>query len=449
MKFTGNPWVDRFRAVDDLDVIRQRTRIRAEPLHLLHQDPAKLATARMHHALSRIFYPTQRSCEIIQSVVQAALGHAQMYHASSHAHLSRAYLDKLDIEPYVPMMLTGLAGTGKTQIRKAIGRLLSEESTIKPDAGHGEMPLVSMRSIAVRSRNRLSSLLLPLANPELANRSARLKVGDLPDACAHWLHMTGVCLVVVDELQFLTQSRSANTFVAQALLAITYLRTPVLVLANYSLGHRLKRRPSEELQRLLGQHMVLLPDPPDSADWQTILREYQRTVPDVFTFDFVKQATSLWAFSAGVKRELVTLLVLAYDLARKKRRTEVSWADVEVAYTTSEYSMSRRDIEALKLYGIGSSALREDLQCPFPIAASEEAAYAQALRKSRSSEVAVQCLDAVLTQRERGALAELKCMNAGRPTRTGSPEGASRRRREELSAATLKEADAEFRKTFQ
>lgn len=447
MKSTGNPWIDRFRAVSDLDVIRQRTRIRAEPLQDLDQDSPMLACARMRHALQGLFYPTQRSCEIIQGVIQTAQCHAQMYHADSRAHLTQAYLEKLDIEPYVPMMLTGLAGTGKSQIRKAIGRLLAEESMVKPDAGHGNIPLVAVRSIAVRSRNRLSSLLQPLANPEVANGSARIKVADLPDACAHWLHLTGVCLVIVDELQFLTQSSSANTFVAQALLAITFVRTPVLVVANYSLGHRLKRRPSEELQRLLGHHMVLLPDPPDSDDWHAILREYQRAAPGVFAFDFVKHAAPLWALCAGVKRELVALLVLAYALARRKKRVEVSWSDVEAAYTSSEFSTSRGDIEALILHGVGSSALREDLRCPFPIPESDENSYEHCLREARRLRVSAAALDSAMTQTERKAKAFVEKMLGAADTAAASQAAkATKGRKVQRTAASLREAGELFRK---
>jgi hypothetical protein len=347
MKSTENPWVDRFRAVDDLDVIRQRTRVRVEPLRLLHQDPDLVAAKRVDLALSRIFYPTQRSCKIIQYVVQTALAHAQMYHASSHDHLSRAYLEKLDIDPYVPMLLTGLAGTGKTQIHKALTRLLGDDSTIKPDAGHGQMPLIAMRSITAQGKDQLSTLLLPLANPELANRSGGFRVRDLPEACAHWLYLTGVCLVVVDELQFVTQSPKASTLIARVLLGFTYLRLPILMLGNYSLGHRLEARTYDEKQRLLGRPMVLLPDPPDSADWLAILREYQRTLPEVFNFDLVKRAMELWQFSAGVKRELVKLLTLAYEAARENQHQEVSWSDIETAYKSTQYSSARHDIEAL------------------------------------------------------------------------------------------------------
>lgn len=442
----ANPWAQHFLAVNDIDVIRQRTRVRAAPLCDLERDAPRVACERIRKTLQEIFYPTQRSCEIIQEIVQAGLAHAQLYHADSRAHLARAYLEKLDIEPYVPLLLTGLAGTGKTQIRKAVGRLFADESTVKLDAGHGRVPLVPLRSVAVQSRNRLSLLLQPLASPEVVSGAARVKVADLPAACAHWLYLTGTCMVVVDELQFLTQSRSANTLIAQALLAITYVRTPALVVANYRVGHRLKQRPSEELQRLLGNHIVLLPDPPNSADWFGVLREYQRAVPGVFSFDFVKQADSMWALCAGIKRELVALLILAYAYVRRAGRIEVSWQDVESAYTAPEFSTSRRDIEMLIRHGVGSSALREDLRCPFPIPVEQKESFGKSLKDARDARVAAATLDASLTQPERAAKELVERLGTpSDPAPMTSPRR-SGRRKGQRTAASLKEAGERFRK---
>ena len=403
IKGKSNPWIDRFHGLDDIETVKARTRVQAVPLADLDCDSPKEACARMLRAFQDIFYPTQRNSEIIRDVIQSARGHATLYYGDGRSRMERVYLEKLDIDPYVPMLLTGPAGTGKTQIRKAIGRLLAEESDVKLDAGHGSVPLVAMRSVTVRARNSISALLRPLASPDVARGISKASVAELPDDAAHWQYLCGVCLIAIDELQFLTLSRLANTFIAQALMALTYVKTPILVAANYSLGHRLLRRPAEEKHRLLGNHIVLLPDSADSDDWREVLREYQSAVPGVFDFDFGDLARPLWNFSAGIKRVVVALLVFAYALARRQCRTVVTWMDVEAAYVSSEFSASRGDIEALIMHGFGSAALPESLRCPFPVPESEEGRYEDDLRKARQSKIASASLDASMSEKERKA----------------------------------------------
>jgi hypothetical protein len=247
-------------------------------------------------------------------------------------------------------------------------------------------------------------------------------------------------------LQFLTMSGSANTLIAQALLAFSFVRTPFMVVANYSLGHKLKRRPPEDRQRFLGNVKILLPDGPEENDWLEVLDEYEHAVPGVFAFKFRDEAKPLWSLSAGVNRELVSLLVLAYCQARARGATTVSWEDVDRAYVQADFSDSRADIEALIMQGIGSQDLKESLRCPFPIPLSTSQEYDIHLKAVRAAKVANAALEASMSQSERGAKEFVeKLLNSGQPVKGNNGCDASKVKRTPRTVASMREAGEQFR----
>lgn len=447
MNSKSNPWVNRFDPIASIEAIREKTQLRVDPLLGLESMSAQEAADRIKDALKGTFYPTKRSCQIMQVAVHTAASHATRHHPNSKVHLAQCYAEKLDIEPYVPMLLTGLAGTGKSHLRKAIERLFPEPSSITIHEGHGEFPLVSLQSITVQGRNSVPAILRMLASPDVIDSEKTPQLTNLYDSCAQRQYLCGVCCIVVDELQFLTQSNTANTLITQVLLGLSYVKVPYLVVANYSLVHRLKRRKPEERQRLLSHPIVLLPDGPDTEDWIAVLKEYQRVVPGIYGFDFSECAAHLWSFTAGLKRELVSLLFLSYKLARRANRFQVAWPDVETAYLSAEYSDSRSDIETLILHGVSSSALSEDLRCPFEIADSETEKFNAALRAAREAKVAASALQASITTTERKAIDFVRTvLNMPASGNAKRPRSAPKLKRAKVTAESMKEAGERFRK---
>lgn len=376
-------------------------------------------------------------------VVQAAASHAARHHPDHKTHLARSYQEKIDIEPYVPMLLLGPAGTGKSELGKALLRLFPEPSSIELDPRHGPMPLVAIRSVKAQGRNSVASIVKLLA-PDSADKA---KLADLYELCARYQYICGVCCVLVDELQFFTQSKDANTLLTQLMLGVSYVKVPYLVIANYSLAHRLMRRNSEELQRLIGRPIVLLPDGPETKDWLAVLNEYQRVVPGIFDFSFSECAAALWSLCVGLKRILVRLLVLAYRKVRHSGRFQATWGDVEYAYSSMEFSGYRTDVEILVLHGMASPALREDLRCPFPIAPSDAEKYHAALRASREEKVAAAALRASINVAERKAVDFVRKVlsgpvDGGSGTRSVLPKTKPKKK----TAESIKEAGERFRK---
>lgn len=412
----SNSWVARYEAVANLAAIRRLSRLDAIPLIGLGADPVEVACERIRQEWQRLFVPTDQGCEILLKVVEAALAHARLAYPNDLAMSARSYEEMLDIEPYVPFCLTGLQGSGKSTLRRALGRVLPADDTVVVQCSGDRFPLVAMRVVVVKSLRSAAAVLRAIAGVKFA------RTENLANGCARWIYRRGCCLIAIDELQFLTQSEQANVLVCQVLLAVTYVGVPMVFISNYSLCHRLLQRPPEAIQRLLTRPLILAPDLPDSDDWRNLLAEYQKAVPNLFTFSFVDRARDLWNYCAGIKRYLVDLLVKSYGMARRAGSATANWEDVERTYRSVEYFASRRDVEALISYGLTGTCPSKNLVCPFQH--DRESAYMEQLRIVRSRRVADAVNDAAMSQPERRALAQIERERSNDPApvaKVGTP----------------------------
>lgn len=75
----------------------------------------------------------------------------------------------------MPTCITGPAGTGKSKLEKAFGRLLHGNSHVIVDPDHSPFPQIAYRGIRVKGMTTLSRFLAPLAKPEIANREAKVR----------------------------------------------------------------------------------------------------------------------------------------------------------------------------------------------------------------------------------------------------------------------------------
>tara|TARA_B110001454_G_scaffold213401_2_gene231553 strand:+ start:498 stop:1850 length:1353 start_codon:yes stop_codon:yes gene_type:complete len=402
----SNPLISRYAVCNSSEVIRRRTRLAVEPILDANTDTVEGACLRIKRAWKKTFVPTNAVVEIIRLQVECAQAHAAIYYRSPRSILEYGYADEIDADPYMPTCLTGLAGTGKSEIQHALVRLLGhQEVSVKLD-GHKAIPLTTFTRVAVSGHKSISQIVRHLGRPEVANGTVRIPEPQLPLECARWQYLTGGCLFSADEMQFLAQSQNANAFVSQALQALSEVRIPWLFGANFSLCWKLRSRHPETTQRLLSRPVVLVPDAPSSTCWANVLDAYDRVVPGLYAFHFKDRRHELWNYTAGIKRELVLLLTHAYRLCRLRGSWETQWSDVERAYGSIEYSVSRTDVGLLISHAAQGGSLRQDLACPFVDENSNESieAFRTQLRQARSTKVIAAAIDASMTVDERAAL---------------------------------------------
>jgi hypothetical protein len=217
----------------------------------------------------------------------------------------------------------------------------------------------------------------------------------------------GVAFLGVDEFQFATQSSDANTLVTQMLFSASHIGLPFVYATNFSLVHKLLRRPQEDRQRLLSNPKVLWPDPPESDDRIKTLELYRAINPDVLRFDAVNDSHAIYLYSAGIKRLERLLIVEGYRIARRRcgRNAKVGLKEIEEAYHSVSFTSNRRDVEDIARQSIQNSKIsgRDDIWCPFDLPKPTQTNRSTPFAEKRAKRVAEAAIQDSLTKSEREA----------------------------------------------
>jgi len=399
-------WTSRYKEALEPGVIKQRAETRGEAVRGVAVLEIEVACQRILLGLQNINLITEQTEAIIRLCIERALAHAQLVYADPTSALRAAYEGVALREDNVPILLTGLAGVGKTRIRLSIQRILAGRKHISIDEAHPLVPLIDYADCVIAQQSSVLEVLKPLANPEIASGAVKVKRGAISAECARWQRVCGTCLLGADETQFMAQSETASTLVTRTLLALADVGLPWFFVANYSLIWKLLARPSEAIQRLLGHPVVVLPDPPNSEDWVALVTEFDVVLDEAFEFKLIDRRVELWNLCAGLKREVVKLLVHAYRIARRVGALKASWPHVMQAFQSVEFSAPRRDINLLIAYAGQGGDLRRDLKCPFdgPEVVARSVVYSDQLRAARASVVARASIEAAMTAEEKAAL---------------------------------------------
>lgn len=411
MNPSRNFWASRFDGLDDIESIKSRARVNANPLHGLMEEPCAKATTRLESELSRVFYPTIQACILLREHVQRAQSFVEARYPLTTSFLALASPEDASVSAASCWCLTGPAGVGKTSLMAALARLMPLPTTAFVSAAYPQHPLIGFQRVIVQAKAREVDLLREMGNAAVLVKGQRLQRAALLYHVQQWFLTTGVGTLSCDELQFVTQSAAANTRVAQLLLTLTYLWVPFTFVANYSLVHRLIRRPQEERQRLLVNPKLLLPDPPDSECWRGVLQSMLAAAPQAFAIDATSHGEELHRYCGGLKRVLRQLLVLSFQIAHSRtHQRQVMMDDVRDAYRSSGFSANREDVECSLALAVSPSqaALRTDLVCPFPARGRPREAPKAGTAVSREKLVASAVVRGALLKDERQVLSALQ-----------------------------------------
>jgi hypothetical protein len=248
----------------------------------------------------------------------------------------------------------------------------------------------------------------------------------------------------MDEAQFQGSSTTSNALAANTLRQHSKIGIPNLFASNFSLCHRLWGRPQQERQRILGVPKTLLPDPFDGVDWFETVAAFQAIAPNLYVFDLEKCCEQLHFWTAGIKRLLGELLLIAARFAAAARKP-VTLETIERAYKSPDYTANREDIGLLYQQaktGVPASKSRKDLWSPFSPLEGESEQLADAAKAADEGAVAQAYMRSALTPEEKRRYEEILKARA----KKGGAKATVTPIRSGLSKAeALRAADEQFR----
>jgi hypothetical protein len=394
MNSPENPWVARFVPLLNRDEIRRRAVLRPKPIAFTDGLSGADASVAIESALLGTFYPSEQCVDILFEWVGLANAHCSEYYPGRREFLESVYKPNVPLpEFYFPLCLTGLAGTGKSALRKAFERIMPQPATVTTE-DETVFPLESFRTLTVHASSTPKDMLA-----KLSQRTGSLR--DLVDMTRKLAYRDGWAFLCADEFQFVTQSDKANTHIVQMLMSMCYVGIPMAFIANFSLLHKLNARNQEDIHRLLGKVCQLKPESHGSDDWHTLLKWQRDIAPEIFHFDPDRDAEAIHHMTAGVKRAIAKLLKIAFVHAFSTDG-QVRLPDLEAAYKADEYSVYRKDIEILQKIDIEHRRTHKDFWCPLGIGKSLGIEQEWRLQRQRCADEAA--LVAALTAKERSDL---------------------------------------------
>lgn len=371
----NNPWVDRFDITISDAALDRLVEIRAESISIGSETP-EVDAELLRRGLKRIFLSSVQIRKLLREMIGLARAHAKINFGSEEKYMKGLYSKEPWGSSTTPaIFLTGLAGVGKSDLLLALSRGLTVSTEIDV-TGIKNIPLVCAWQLSLRDGVGMNTLLRPSLD-QINKTSDFVDENKVDFEKDSWKLPTllklsrkrtwrdGVCLLWVDEFQYITKGTDANAKATTLLLQLLGIGPRLIFCANFSLGHKLKNRNSEDKQRLMSCPKILEPEARSSPDWIALLSEFKKVAPEIFAFNVSELETLIHQYTFGVKRLVVEILVHAYQVARKSGKTTVSVNDIKLAYISTEYTHNRKDVEILWRQTYENTNLKDDLWFPF------------------------------------------------------------------------------------
>ncbi|PHN22819.1 transposase [Pseudomonas sp. ICMP 561] len=382
-----------------VEKIRTKVTVKPEPVSALAHVDVMIAAEQFASTLKQVFIPNEFSLAFIRDMVGKAAVHNRQLFSSEAAYASKIFSPP-DVE-VSPVCLTGLAGVGKSQTIAALRKVLPTPVELSCELYEGTVTLVSHWYASARGKASGKALLEDFVFGD-DKPVGRTTVAQLLQESRRRANRDGVCLALLEEMQH-SNTGSGAAKVTDILLTMAAIGPPMVFVCNYSLGHKLFSRNSEDKQRLLSDPRIMLPDDPGSQDWQRYVAECLRVSNSIIKVELGELAAELYRCTFGIKRLAVLLLKLAYVECRDAGRQYLDISDITRAYRSAAYTVSAMEVEELQLLALGGRKKKtnRDLQCPFDLPVAMKTNVVNFARADRHERVIATVFDSAMTEKER------------------------------------------------
>jgi hypothetical protein len=402
----NNPWIRRYDHIDRKYIAENIQQFPAELGDLEEFSPAT-ASEKLEEAFNQLFVPTEQILDIVEYFVDIARGFALVNYQDPKKYIQNCYDQEFKFGEKFPILLTSFAGEGKSSLLRSLVRVFPRETSITLE-GHPDMPLVSLVSYRLPGSIGIGDILKDLLGEDIDKLGKGGKsLYEIIKKLIWKYHRCGGPFFTFDETQFIARSENSNVQAAILFGWISVIGLPHVIALNFSLGHRLLKRPQEDVQRFLSQPKILLPDRPDSDDWKNTLLGYKNILKEAFTFDPERDAESLFGLTLGNKRILGRLLKRSYELARR-RNSDVSMELIDEVNKSKSFASDRNDVREMAKVILLGQTHRKDLVCPFEYDKEPLSLLKEAVIKQSKEEIFESIQLATLTPSQISELAEIK-----------------------------------------
>lgn len=406
----ANPRISRFEELSDAEIIR-RFEHRPAPIDPQRYDDKRALITAVARSLKFLAIATPQLVDTCRWVIDRCAIHAHSVYASQGSFMQDCYdSDQNSPSDKFAMCLSGPAGAGKSTFLRRMAHVLPAPTVISGDPGSTGFSLVSAWSLDVK-RSRTAKRMLEQLIKEAGGTPSGKDIEALTSQARRLAHQMGVSMLFVDDLQFHTKSAKASTNIVNTVFILMEIGVPVLTVANYSLLHKLQSRPQEDRQRLLGDVRVIIPDAPHSPAWSATVTGFAAIAPEIFVIDPSTDAADLHVRTAGDRRDLAFLMLIAVAKA-KALRPVIGMDELNAAYESVTFADNRKDVALMNLQFATGRCARKDLWCPIQLPQSDEAELKKAAQARGEEEMVSSMLLNSLTPRQRKLYQKL--LNTGR-----------------------------------
>lgn len=399
MKDEENPWRERVQGLNR-DRIRTLAKLAPKPLALTDlRTPASFE--RLVGAHFESFYHVS---EAILDVLDLLCGRAvdaclekysdvRSYKRQMNGHLKPSDARKVTC-------ITGLAGSGKTELIQALSRVLGASVPLPLNEFFAKPSVIEpFKDLSLKGATTVKQIYALLC-PEVFAGSPPTDMKVLVECMYRCLYGDGVLHIALDELQFVSMSAGANTRVAQLLLAVRWLGVDLSYNTNFEMGRRLRRRPQEERDRLLQEIICLRPYSSRTPAWIAYLEDVRTALGDLIGLDIVAEQEWVHRHTQGLPRSVKTLFARGSYVMAAQGASKLLKQHLVTAYHSDALVEFRADNEAIFKQTVRQAPDkgRMDLWCPFgdhfnfgdTIVPSAQAAFEMGKRIAEQSMTAVE-----------------------------------------------------------
>lgn len=417
----------RYFTIPDDDEVQRRIVIQPQPITSLAgygiSEGAGLIEAHM-----RSFYTvTPQIIHLVQEVCGIGSAYLKSTYTDLYTFQAKCNTESLiSKDPRTATAVTGLGGVGKTQLLRAVARLVTPEGAQFECPNLPAYPVQGMWILTMVAGMSMATL-LEFYVAGGGDLKAILK------AAAKRAFTNGVGLISLDESQFITATQQGHAKAAELLMRLTYIGPPFVYAANFTMINKLRLRPNQERDRLLSNVIVQYPEEYGSDAHQSIVTDQLVVLSEAVSGDSAisakNHAHEIHNFTYGINRKSAILLTHAWQISRERGSSIITMDDVRRAYQSDKFSSHRVEVEILKSQSIGRRMVREDLWCDFapPTANSSGQFLLTATNPNTTSSDNVICLPEATEEKEKRVANEMARETMSKSEREAYDLVASRR----------------------